>query len=52
MNFADGSVCLMADVWNEGKLLSLSALRFTVSSAVHAWEFVCDLSAVDDSQLH
>jgi hypothetical protein len=54
-NFA---ICLLADnVWNERKLsallTSLTALFFTVNSAVHAWEFVCYLSAVGGSyQLH
>jgi hypothetical protein len=48
----------MADnVWNEGKLFffvdCLMALCFTASSAVHAWEYVYDLSAVGCSyQLH
>jgi hypothetical protein len=46
MYFADESVCLMADnVWN-GVMDCLTALCFMVSSVVHVWEFVYDLSAV------
>jgi hypothetical protein len=51
MNFANESVCLMADkVWNEPKLSAyqlvdrLTALGFTAISAVHAREFmICQL---------
>jgi hypothetical protein len=49
--FADESVCLLADkVWIERKLFNFmdrfTALCFTARSAVRAWEFVYDLSAV------
>jgi hypothetical protein len=52
-NFADDSVCLMADVWNEGKLLTLwTACQHYVSRRA-VRKFVYDLSAVGGSyQLH
>jgi hypothetical protein len=43
--FIDESACLRADVWNEGKLLTLwVASRHYISrrGAVHAWEFIYD----------
>jgi hypothetical protein len=56
MNFANKSVCLMADnVWNEviNFVDYLIVLCFMASPAVHAWEFVYYLSVVGSSyQLH
>jgi hypothetical protein len=46
-NFTDESA---DNVWNEGKRVDrLTVLYYTASGAVHAWEFVYDLSAGDSS---
>jgi hypothetical protein len=56
MNFADGSIYLISgNVWNEvfNFVDRLTALCFTASNAVHAWEFVYDFSAMGNIyQLH